>query len=447
VKKLNVIIRDKNTLVLDEDGSKGDLIDLSALSTVDFENLNNALNNGNNAILEKRIDQAKQEAYQNAMQKNEAKVAQLQNELNMARMQSTQEKAQTEATLNNKIKELENQLLLERTSKENEIKLAVSEAKNASALEIANLKNEKASLENANAEKIRNLELANAEKIRTLEATTEKELKAKEEEIAFYKEFKAKQSTKMIGESLEQYCYNEFNKIRMGVFPDAYFEKDNEVSKASGSKGDFIFRDFVEENGEKIEYISCMLEMKNEMETTASKHTNESFFKELDKDRKEKNCEYAILVSMLESDSDYYNQGIVDVSYKYPKMYVVRPHMLIPLLTLLRNAAKNNIKDKLALIESEKSHIDITNFESDLNIFKDGFLRNVELANGKFDSAVATMDKIIDAAQKCKELMLSSQKNLRIANEKVQEVTIKKLTKNNPTMRAKFEELKSNNDN
>jgi hypothetical protein len=271
----------------------------------------------------------------------------------------------------------------------------------------------------------------------------DREIENQKELVLQYKDFKARQSTKMVGESLEQHCQYEFNRYRMAMFPNAYFEKDNDAR--TGSKGDFIFRDFVEENGEKVEYISCMLEMKNEMETTVSKHTNESFFKELDKDRKEKNCEYAILVSMLESDSDYYNQGIVDESYRYEKMYVVRPHMLIPLLTLLRNAARNNIKDKLALIESEKSHIDITNFESDLNIFKDGFLRNVELANGKFDSAVATMDKIIDAAQKCKELMLSSQKNLRIANEKVQEVTIKKLTKNNPTMRAKFEELKSNN--
>jgi hypothetical protein len=263
------------------------------------------------------------------------------------------------------------------------------------------------------------------------------ELKRKDDEIQFYKDFKAKQSTKMVGESLEQHCMIEFNKIRAAAFPNAYFEKDNDAR--TGSKGDFIFR----ENSGDIELVSIMFEMKNENDTTASKHKNEDFFKELDKDRREKNCEYAVLVSMLESDNDYYNEGIVDVSYKYPKMYVIRPQFFIPLITILRNASLNSLSVRQELEQVRNQNLDITNFENEINDFKDKFSRNYKLASDKFQKAIDEIDKTIDHLQKTKEALLSSENNLRLANNKAEDLSIKKLTKNNPTMRAKFEELNS----
>ena len=263
------------------------------------------------------------------------------------------------------------------------------------------------------------------------------QLKAKDEEVQFYKDFKAKQSTKMIGESLEIYCQNEFNKLRPTAFQNAYFEKDNEVS-GSGSKGDFIFRDF--EDG--VEYASIMFEMKNEADDTAKKHKNEDFFKELDKDRTEKNCEYAVLVSKLEPENEYYNTGIVDVSYKYPKMYVIRPQFFIPMITLIRNASKNSLEYKQELMVIRNQNIDITHFEDNMNTFKEGFARNFRIASDKFTTAIEEIDKTITHLQKVKDNLLSSQNNLRLANDKAQDLTIKKLTKNNPTMAKKFEELK-----
>lgn len=262
------------------------------------------------------------------------------------------------------------------------------------------------------------------------------EIKLKEEEIDYYKDFKAKQSTKMIGESLERHCESEFNKIRMTAFPNAYFEKDNDAR--TGSKGDFIFRE--EKDG--TEFISIMFEMKNEADTTATKHKNEDFFKELDKDRKEKNCEYAVLVSLLEGDNEFYNNGIVDVSYKYEKMYVVRPQFFIPIITLLRNAALNSLKYKRELQVIREQNIDITNFEADMNEFKEKFSRNYRIASDKFKTAIEEIDKTITHLQKTKEALLSSENNLRLANDKAEDLSIKKLTRNNPTMRAKFEELK-----
>ncbi len=267
------------------------------------------------------------------------------------------------------------------------------------------------------------------------------QLKAKDETIAFYKDFKAKESTKQIGEDLEQYCLAEFNKNRAIGFQNAYFEKDNEVSKSSGSKGDFIFRDFSGEGEDKIEFISIMFEMKNQADETATKHKNEDFFKELDKDRNEKNCEYAVLVSMLEEDNDYYNTGIVDVSYKYPKMYVIRPQFFIQLITILRNAALNSLEYKREIAQIKNQNIDITNFESDLNLFKDKFLNNVDLAMRQHSSAIEEIDKAIKTLQKIKDLFEKSDNNLRLANNKLEDLTIKKLTRNNPTMKKKFEEL------
>ena len=268
------------------------------------------------------------------------------------------------------------------------------------------------------------------------------QLKAKDETIAFYKDFKEKESTKQIGEYLEQYCLSEFNKNRAIGFQNAYFEKDNEVSKTSGSKGDFIFRDFSGEGDDKIEFISIMFEMKNQADETATKHKNEDFFKELDKDRNEKNCEYAVLVSMLEEDNDYYNTGIVDVSYKYPKMYVIRPQFFIQLITILRNAALNSLEYKREIAQIKNQNIDITNFESDLNLFKDKFLNNVDLAMRQHSSAIDEIDKAIKTLQKIKDLFEKSDNNLRLANNKLEDLTIKKLTRNNPTMKEKFDALK-----
>ncbi len=267
------------------------------------------------------------------------------------------------------------------------------------------------------------------------------QLKAKDETIAFYKDFKAKESTKQIGEDLEQYCLAEFNKNRAIGFQNAYFEKDNEVSKSSGSKGDFIFRDFSGEGVDKIEFISIMFEMKNQADETATKHKNEDFLKELDKDRNEKKCEYAVLVSMLEEDNDYYNTGIVDVSYKYPKMYVIRPQFFIQIITILRNAALNSLEYKHEIAQIKNQNIDITNFENDLSLFKDKFLNNVDLAMRQHSSAIEEIDKAIKTLQKIKDLFEKSDNNLRLANNKLEDLTIKKLTRNNPTMKQKFDEL------
>ncbi|MEI7818906.1 MAG: DUF2130 domain-containing protein [bacterium] len=262
------------------------------------------------------------------------------------------------------------------------------------------------------------------------------ELKSKDETIAFYKDMKARQSTKMVGETLEQHCEIEFNKLRATAFPNAYFEKDNDAT--SGSKGDYIFR---ESDEEENEILLIMFEMKNEVDETATKKKNEDFLRELDKDRTEKKCEVAILVSLLEADNELYNTGIVDVSHRYPKMYVIRPQFFIPLITLLRNAALNSMtyKAELALVKSQ--NIDITDFEDNINDFKEGFARNYELASRKFKTAIDEIDKTIDHLQKTKDNLLASENNLRLANNKADELTVKKLTRGNPTMTARFAEL------
>ncbi len=273
---------------------------------------------------------------------------------------------------------------------------------------------------------------------KALKESYEIRLKGKDEEIAFYKDLKAKQSTKMIGEDLERHCENEFNKYRAAGFKNAYFEKDNDAR--TGSKGDYIFRDYSDEG---TEFISIMFEMKNEMDETATKKKNADFFKELDKDRREKNCEYAVLVSLLEADSELYNEGIVDVSHKYEKMYVIRPQFFIPMITLLRNAALNAVqyKNELALIRNQ--NIDITHFEDDLNDFKEKFGRNVKLAGEKFQTAIDEIDKTISHLQKVKDALQSSERNLTLADNKLEDLTVKKLTRKNPTMKAKFEELQN----
>lgn len=264
------------------------------------------------------------------------------------------------------------------------------------------------------------------------------QLKEKDDQIAYYKDLKTKMSTKMVGETLEQHCEIEFNRLRATGFQNAYFEKDNDAK--TGSKGDFIFRDKTEDG---IEYISIMFEMKNEVDTTATKHKNEDFFKELDKDRNEKGCEYAVLVSLLESDNEFYNTGIVDVSYKYPKMYVIRPQFFIPIITLLRNAAANSIQYQRQLTEYRSQNVDVTNFESKLLDFQDKFSQNYARAQRKFEEAIQSIDKSIAALQKTKADLLSSENQLRLANDKAQDITIKKLTRGNPTMQQKFAELKN----
>lgn len=366
--------------------------------------------------------------------------------------------------------EIQKRLSIAEREKESAVKLAEANIKNALQDTIQKKENEiaqiKAQLDNAEIQKklsiteaIQKLErerdaLANEVKTKELEKqniestlkqqfTTELQnkdaiIKFKDDEIERVRDLKQKMSTKMLGESLEQHCELEFNKLRSTAFQKAYFEKDNDAR--SGSKGDYIYREN-DEFGNEI--ISIMFEMKNESETTATKKKNEDFLKELDKDRTEKKCEYAILVSMLESDSELYNTGIVDMSHRHPKMFVVRPQFFIQIITLLRNAALNamHYKAELAMVKSQ--NIDITNFEDKMNKFKDGFARNYDLASRKFKEAIDGIDKTIKELEKTKAALMSSENNLRLANEKTEDLTIKKLTHNNPTMKAKFDELGS----
>ena len=276
----------------------------------------------------------------------------------------------------------------------------------------------------------------------SLKEKYEAQIKDRDDAIERFKDLKAKLSTKMVGETLEQHCETEFNKIRATGFPRAYFEKDNDAS--GGSKGDYVFRDSEEASAESI---SIMFEMKNECDTTATKKKNEDFLKELDKDRTEKGCEYAVLVSLLEPDNELYNTGIVDVSHRYPKMYVIRPQFFIPMITVLRNAAQNSLKYKAELALVQAQNIDITNFEDELDKFKAGFGKNFDLASRRFQTAIDEIDKSIDHLQKTKEALLGTDRNLRLANDKAQDVTIKRLTRGNPTMAAEFAELeKANHD-
>lgn len=324
------------------------------------------------------------------------------------------------------------QLKAQLDSAETEKKLAVNEAVqekekalNESANKITELRGQ-----------LSNVETESQLKEKSLKERYEDKLKEKDVQIEYYKDFKARQSTKMVGESLEQHCLTQFNSIRMTAFPKAYFEKDNDAR--TGSKGDFIFREASEDG---TEFISIMFEMKNEADETATKHKNEDFFKELDKDRQEKGCEYAVLVSLLEIDNELYNNGIVDVSYRYPKMYVIRPQFFIPMITLLRNAALNSLQYQRELQIVRNQQVDILHFEENMNAFKEGFARNYDLASRKFTTAIEEIDKTIDHLEKTKKALLSSENNLRLANNKAEELTIKKLTKGAPTVKAMFDAL------
>lgn len=342
-----------------------------------------------------------------------------------------------EKELSNKIN-AEKQLVIEKlkaqiANGETEKELAVSKAVQEKERELSKKQTEITELQG----KISNKEAESKLKEKSLKEQYEDKIKLKDEQIEYYKDFKARQSTKMVGESLEQHCMNQFNSIRMTAFPTAYFEKDND--SRTGSKGDFIFREAAVDG---TEFISIMFEMKNEMDTTATKHKNEDFFKELDKDRREKGCEYAVLVSLLEIDNELYNNGIVDVSYKYEKMYVIRPQFFIPMITLLRNAALNSLQYRQELQVVKNQQIDILHFEENMNAFKDGFARNYRIASERFKTAIDEIDKTITHLQKTKDALLSSENNLRLANNKADDLSIKKLTKNAPSVKAMFDEIK-----
>jgi len=369
---------------------------------------------------------------QEQLAQKDAALAKLKSEKEVELAQKLAEKETEVAKLKaEKINEL-TQLKAQLDNAEVAKKLAINEAVQKIEKERDALSNEV----NTKALETKNVESTLKQQFATELQSKEAIIKYKDEEIARVKDMKAKLSTKMIGETLEQHCENEFNKLRATAFQNAYFEKDNDAR--SGSKGDFIYKE-TDDAGNEI--ISIMFEMKNEGDETATKKKNEDFFRELDKDRNEKKCEYAVLVSMLEAESDYYNTGIVDVSHKFPKMYVVRPQFFIPIITLLRNAAMNSLKYKAELALVRNQNVDITNFEEKISQFKEGFARNYDLASRKFQTAIEEIDKTIIHLQKTKEALLSSDNNLRLANQKAEDLTIKKLTHGNPTMKAKFDEL------
>ena len=355
---------------------------------------------------------------QNELAKKEKEIIELKSEKNIELFQTLAKKESEIAEMKSKI-----------NSADTEKKLAVTEAVNSVEKERDDLKN-----------KVQNKEQEIQLREASLKDKYENELKSKDEIIERYKDMKLKLSTKMLGETLEQHCETEFNKLRATGFQNAYFEKDNDAK--TGSKGDYIYRE-TDENDNEI--ISIMFEMKNEGDETTTKKKNEDFLSELDKDRREKKCEYAVLVTLLEADNELYNIGIVDVFHRYPKMYVVRPQFFIPIITLLRNAGMNSMKYKSELAIVKAQNIDVTNFENQLNDFRDSFGRNYRLASDKFKTAVDSIDKSIVQLQKTKENLLRSEDNLRIANNKADELTVKKLTRGNPTMKAKFEELSDDN--
>ena len=413
----------------------------------------------------KIAQQVRDKEFKAELQRREKEIAE-KSENNLQLMKTQQEKERTEALSAKDAELAEKDRLIEQLNarllnSETETKLAVKEAVQQSEQLIEQLKaqiagsqtekklavNEAVEIKNKElnekSEEIIRLkgqldrkEAENQLKEKSIQEQYEIKLRAKDEQIEYYKDFKARQSTKMVGESLEQHCLAQFNSIRMTAFPTAYFEKDNDAR--TGSKGDFIFR---ENTSDGTELISIMFEMKNEMDTTATKHKNEDFFRELDKDRRQKNCEYAVLVSLLEIDNELYNNGIVDVSYKYEKMYVIRPQFFIPMITLLRNAALNSLKYKQELMLVKNQQVDISNFEENINNFKDAFGKNYRLASERFQTAIDEIDKSITHLQKIKDALTASERNLRLANDKANDLSIKKLTKNAPSVRNMFDNL------
>lgn len=373
--------------------------------------------------------------------------AEKQSAVKLVQAQTMQKMAEDISVLKQQLAASQSKLKAQTEAQEAQLKAQLALQENAQKLETVNLITQK---EKELAQKEREIDLLTG-KMETFKQESllreqglkdgyEERLRLKDEQIAYYRDFKAKQSTKMVGESLEQHCEIEFNRLRATGFQNAYFEKDNDAR--SGSKGDYIYREF---DTQQLEFISIMFEMKNEMDETATKKKNEDFLKELDKDRREKNCEYAVLVSLLEPDSELYNSGIVDMSHRYPKMYVIRPQFFIPMITLLRNAAQNALQYRQELAVIRNQNIDISRFEDDMNDFKEKFSRNFRIASERFQKAIDEIDKTIDHLQKTKEALLSSENNLRLANNKAEDLTIKRLTRNNPTMKAKFEQLAEEN--
>lgn len=436
MKKVKVSIQDEHTLILQEEGHKGDAIDLRSIHETDIDTatITSVVNsikkdtfNAEVAKVREQIEREKTLEIKLKEQKLVEKITALEQEKEAATKLATAT-AQTASQADIAKKEAENIELRSKLQQSTiETKLAITQAVTQVEKERDQLMND---LKNKDNEK------------HLLEASLKdkylSDLKTKDEMIAYYKDMKARLSTKMVGETLEQHCEIEFEKLRSTAFRHAEFGKDNDAS--TGSKGDYIYRES-DENGTEI--ISIMFEMKNENETTSTKKRNDDFLKELDKDRHEKKCEYAVLVSLLESDNELYNSGIVDKSHFYEKMYVIRPQFFIPMITLLRNAALNSLqyKQELALVRSQ--HIDITNFENTMDEFKQAFGKNYELAGRRFTEAIDGIDKTIKQLEKTKQALLSSENNLRLANNKAQDLTIKKLTKNNPTMAEKFKELEN----
>ena len=435
MRKIKVSIRDEQTLELQEDGQKGDLIDLSSLHDLDIDK----------STIKSVVDSIKKDTFD-------------------AEVEKVRKNVEQQKELESQLKEqklLEKIALLEK-EKESAVKLAEANAKNSSQEDIAKKEAEitklQSQIEAAQTEKklavteaLKIVEKESDELLHKLDkkdseskllATSikekyENELKSKEEMIGYYKDLKLKASTKMLGETLEQHCEIEFNKLRATAFQNAYFEKDNDAK--SGTKGDYVYR---ESNDQGVEIISIMFEMKNEGDETESKKKNEDFFKKLDKDRIEKGCEYAVLVSLLEVDNELYNTGIVDVSHKYPKMYVIRPQFFIPMITLLRNASLNSLKyrSELALVKSQ--NIDITTFEDEVNSWKSGWLNTMKNAGKKHLEAVEQINNAIKNLEKVRDALTLSDKHLLSAENKMDDLTIKRLTRGNPTMQQKFEDLK-----
>lgn len=470
MKKLNVIVQDKNTIMLAEDGLKGDIIDLTALNTVDTMSIEQSIRTATDKIYNEKLNEAKKiidarsdKDKVELKAEYEKKIQELQNKLNNKDLEKDSaikdyiHKAEADK------KELEAKLEVLSVRLKNEVTIAAQKVENEKKEEISNLNFEINRLKSdlKNKDEIYKLELSKQLASKDLEtANLKKELELKaskdalelesiksnhkievehlKDEIASIKEFKLKMSTKMLGEDLEQHCQTEFNKLRMTGFKDAYFEKDNDV--IDGTKGDFVYRDYID----GTEFISIMFEMKNESDLTASKHKISDFFEKVDKDRKNKKCEYAVIVTTLEADNELYNNGIVDVSYRFPKMYVIRPQFFIPLITVLRNAAINNVNALKEIEAAKAQNIDVTNFEAKMNDFKEKFSKNYESAKTNFEKAIDEIDKSIAHLQKIKDALTTSENQLRLANDKASELTIKKLTYNNPTMKKMFDDAKEN---
>jgi hypothetical protein len=434
MKTIKVSIQDEYTLILQEDGVKGDVVDLKSIheADIDASSIATIVNSIKTDVFEAELQKQRQVVEREKILEARVKEQEMLNRIAMlekekvsaVELAQTKTKGELQSELSKKEAEIA-KLHAEVQAAETAKKLALTEA-------VGRVEKERDKL----GYELKSKDAEQQSEMLRLNEKFQNELKTKDEMIAHYKDMKAKLSTKMVGETLELHCEIEFNKLRATAFPKAYFEKDNEVLE--GSKGDYIFRE-IDEQGNEL--ISIMFEMKNEGDETATKKRNEDFLKELDKDRIQKKCEYAVLVSLLEADSELYNIGIIDMSYRHDKMYVIRPQFFIPMITLLRNAAVNSLKYKAELALVREQNIDVSNFENQLDDFRDSFGRNYRLASEKFKTAIDNIDKSIDQLQKTKENLLRSEDNLRIAHNRADELTIKKLTRGNPTMTALFSEL------